>query len=291
MEALVIGGTRNLGPSIVSGLLDLGFRWFFPWGHTHAALPSPVEELFGDRSHANQLLAALGDRTFDVVVDTTLYTGEDARAAVRIFQSRVRRYIVLSTGQVYLVRSGLSRPFQEKDYEGATIPAPPVENAMEYEEWRYGIDKRAAEDALMMAHREHSFPVTVFRLPMVNSERDHFHRIAGYLARLRDGGPILIPEGPHLKLRHVYGGDVVRAVLQLSTADSGYGEAYNLSQDEEVSIEAFLEMLAGIAEDSPACRASAEGTPGTRSPASGLFPFSGGWMSTLDNRRSKQDSG
>jgi nucleoside-diphosphate-sugar epimerase len=276
----------------VSGLLDQGFRvTVFHRGQTRAALPQAAHEVFGDRSHADQLLAALGDRSFDVVVDTTLYTGEDARAAARIFQSRVRRYIVLSTGQVYLVRSGLCRPFQEKDYKGATIPAPSVENALEYEEWRYGIDKRAAEDALMMAHREHSFPVTVFRLPMVNSERDHFHRIAGYLARLRDGGPILIPQGPHLKLRHVYGGDVVRAVLQRSTAKGGYGEAYNLSQDEEVSIEAFLEMLAGIA---------GTGLRVARAPRERLeldrllpdcSPFSGAWMSTLDNRRSKQELG
>jgi len=128
-------------------------------------------------------------------------------------------------------------------------------------------------------------------LPMVNSERDHFHRIAGYLARLRDGGPILIPEGPHLKLRHVYGGDVVRAVLQRSTAKGGYGEAYNLSQDEEVSIEAFLEMLAGVA----GTGLRVERAPRERLELDRLLPdcspFSGAWMSTLDNRRSKQELG
>src|SRR5437899_7298322 len=166
MEALVIGGTRNLGPAIVSSLLDRGFRvTVFHRGQTHAVLPASVEQLYGDRSDPDRLLTALGGRYFDVAVDTTLYTGEDARAAVRIFQSRVGRYIMLSTGQVYLVRSGLSRPYQERDYEGATIPAPSIENAIGHEEWRYGIDKRAAEDALMLAHRECAFPVTVLRLP------------------------------------------------------------------------------------------------------------------------------
>jgi nucleoside-diphosphate-sugar epimerase len=244
MEALVIGGTRNLGPPLVSSLLDGGFEVsVFHRGQTNAVLPSSVEHLYGDRSDPERLLNAIGSRRFDMVVDTALYTGEDAVAAARIFEGRVRRYIMLSTGQVYLVRPGLSRPYREEDYAGATIPMP--EDAIG--DWRYGIDKRAAEDALMLAHRERGFPATVLRLPMVNSERDHFHRIAGYLARLRDGGPILIPEGPHLTLRHVYGGDVVRGIVRLAATDVGVGEAYNLSQDEEVSIEDFLRLLATVA--------------------------------------------
>ena len=38
--------------------------------------------------------------------DTTIYMGEDAHAAARLFESRVRCYIVLSTGQVHQVRPG-----------------------------------------------------------------------------------------------------------------------------------------------------------------------------------------
>lgn len=290
VKALVIGGTRNLGPPLVSSLLERGFQvTVFHRGQTQTPLPSSVEQVYGDRTVAEQLLAALAGKSFDVIVDTTLYTGDDARATARIFQSRVGRYIMLSTGQVYLVRLGLSRPFLEKDYEGPTIPVP--DNAFELEEWRYGIDKRAAEDALMLAHREFGFPITVLRLPMVNSERDHHYRIAGYLARLRDGGPILIPDGSHLRLRHVYGGDVVRAIVDLTATDYGRGEAYNLYRDEEVSIEEFLGLLASMdgAELRIAC------VPRERLHRDNLLPgcspFSGAWMSNLDNRRSKQELG
>ncbi len=254
---------------------------------TRAPLPPSVQEIYGDRSDPDQLRRAVGSGGYEVVVDTTLYTGEDALAAARIFESRARRYIVLSSGQVYLVRSGLSRPYQEKDYAGPTIPAP--ENSLDYDEWLYGINKRAAEDALMLAYHERGFPVTVLRLPMVNSERDHFDRISGYLARLRDGGPILIPEGPHLRLRHVYGGDVVRGIIHLAMTDRGLGEAYNLSQDEEVSIEEFLEMLADLA----GTGVRIVSVPRPRLEAENLIPdcspFSDPWMSNLDNWRSKQE--
>src|SRR5208282_5818905 len=102
MKALVIGGTRNLGPPLVSRLVDRGFRVsVFHRGQTDGPLPSSVEHLYGDRSDPDRLLSAIGSRSFDVVVDTTLYNGEDAHAAARIFESRARRYIMVSTGQVY----------------------------------------------------------------------------------------------------------------------------------------------------------------------------------------------
>jgi nucleoside-diphosphate-sugar epimerase len=290
MKALVIGGTRNLGPSIVSSLLGRGFEvTAFHRGQTNVPLPPEVQKLYGDRSDESRLLAAIGSRSFDVVVDTTLYTGEDARAAGRIFESRVGQYIMLSTGQVYLVRRNLPRPFEEADYAGPTIPAPA--GGEELEEWRYGMHKRAAEDELTLAHQEGKFSVTVLRLPMVNSERDHFHRIEGYLVRLRDGGPILIPDGPHLKVRHVYGADVVRAITEITSARLGFGGAYNLSQDEEISIEEFLKMLAASAGTElrivriPRSRLESEHL----TPA--CSPFSGEWMSALSNRRSKQELG
>ena len=290
MKALVIGGTRNLGPPLVSSLIDRGFEvTVFHRGQTQAPLPPSVERIYGDRSDAAQLEAGVGGRDFDVVIDTTLYNGADAQSAARIFHSRTGRYIMLSTGQVYLVRSGLSRPFQETDYLGPTIPAPA--RAADLEDWRYGIDKRAAEDALLTAHQAHGFPVTVLRLPMVNSERDHHHRLDGYLGRLGDGGPILIPDGPHLTLRHVYGGDVVRAMVSLSESSSGHGQAYNLSQDEELTIDEFLGTLARIA----GAELRTVKVPRQRLEAENLLPacspFSGLWMSNLDNARSKSELG
>jgi nucleoside-diphosphate-sugar epimerase len=290
MEALVIGGTRNLGPPLVSSLVDQGYRvTVFHRGQTQASLPASVRQVYGDRSDEHQLSNACAGRDFDIVIDTTLYTGPDALAAARIFHSKVGRYVMLSTGQAYLVRLGLSRPFLEKDYSGPVMPAP--ENAFDQGDWRYGIDKRAAEDALMRAHQQRGFPVTMLRLPMVNSERDHFHRIEGYLARLGDGGAILVPDGPHLKLRHVYGGDVVRAIVQLAASDTGHGQAYNLSQDEEVTIEELLGVLARIA----GAELRLVKVPRKRLESEALLPacspFSGLWMSNLDNGRSRRELG
>ena len=284
--ALIIGGTRNLGPGIAAALLDAGFFVsVFHRGVTVAdALPANVERLRGDRSDAASLAAAVGSRSFEVVVDTTLYNGPDGESAGRIFTGRTGRYIMLSTGQVYLVRAGLERPFAERGYAGPVVPAP-VHSKFDLDNWSYGVHKRAAEDALTAA----PVPVTILRLPMVNSKRDHFHRIRNYLARLGDGGPILVPEGPHLPLRHVYGKDVVQAVMR--AVEAGIDGAFNAGQDETATIDSFLQQLASLS----GTRANVKRVPARLLWDRGLMPacshFSEPWMSSLDNRLGKEKLG
>jgi len=291
MRCLVIGGTRNLGPSIVRELLERGDQVaVFNRGQTPDDLPAEVERLRGDRCDPRQLKQILGSRNFDLVVDTTLYTAPEAEAVVEVLADRIERYIFLSTGQVYLVRMGLERPYKEDDYPGPVMSAPPSDDA-QYESWLYGVDKRAAEDVFLRAWQESKFPFTSLRLPMVNSERDHYDRIYGYFLRLKDGGPVLVPDEEGLPLRHVYGDDVAGAIAQLSDGDRGKGRAYNLSQDETLSLQEFLQMLAGIM-NAPLRIVR---VPREMLEQQGLWPdcspFSGRWMSSLDNRRSKAELG
>ncbi|MGZ4854756.1 MAG: NAD-dependent epimerase/dehydratase family protein, partial [Candidatus Angelobacter sp.] len=172
MRSLIIGGTRNLGPSIVHALLQRGYEVaVFNRDQTRDDLPEEVERLRGDRTDPEQLKRAVDGREFNLVVDTTLYNGAEAEAAANLFAGRVGRYIFLSTGQVYLVRLGVERPYKEEDYPGPVMAEPPKSNVSEYENWLYGFEKRAAEDVFARAWTEHKFPFTSLRLPMVNSER------------------------------------------------------------------------------------------------------------------------
>lgn len=291
-RVLVIGGTRNLGHDLVLALRGAGCRvTILNRGVTPDELPADVERLRADRSDRAALAAALGAREFDAVVDTTLYTGPDAEAVVELLDGRAGRYLWLSSGQVYLVRPGLERPFREEDYAGDVMPEPPRDGP-DWKDWRYGVDKRAAEDVLAQAWSERLFPVTTFRLPMVSSRRDHFHRLLGYVLRLRDGGPILVPDGTQHALRHVDGDDVVAAIVGVLGVGKGLGGAYNLSQDETVSLADYVALVArivGVAE------ARLVAVSRARLEREGLLPacspFSDRWMSELDNARSRDDLG
>ena len=291
MDILIIGGTRNMGHFLTLALLDAGHTvTVLNRGITRDDLPDSVERLRADRTIPAQLEQALGGRSFDAVVDFVMFDGEQARVAVDLFKERTDHYIFISSGQVYLLLAKENRPFSEDDYEGDLIPEPPL-NTYDHEEWLYGMQKRRAEDTLAHAHAESDFPYTSLRLPMVNSERDPFNRLYAYMLRLRDGGPILVPEAPDYPLRHVYGGDVVRVIVDLLETGAGKGSAFNLSQDETVSLPEFLGLLGEHMDIEP----DILHVPRSLLEANGFLPdcspFSDKWMSELDNTRSKTDLG
>ncbi len=290
MNALVIGGTRNLGPGIVAALREHGYRVsVLHRGQTPAALPADVEELFADRTQAAELRQATRERSFDVVVDTTLYNGREAREAVEIFSGRIGRYIFLSTGQVYLVRVGAQRPFREDAYDGPVMPEPPPADDFNHRNWLYGDGKRAAEDVFRATAG--AFPFTSLRLPMVNSRRDHYARLHNYLARLWDGGPLLLADGPELPVRHVYGDDVVAAILRAIALPAAAGQAYNIGQDDAYSVPTFLALLAAEAGVVPRLVRVPRAELDARGLLPACSPFSDPWMSALDNTSSKRELG
>jgi len=291
MNVLVIGGTRNLGHYLTESLLGHGQRvTLLNRGQTPDDLPAAVERLRADRCDPQQLRRALAGREFDAVIDTTLYRGREAREIVDLLQGRAGRFVFISTGQVYLVREGAPRPAREEDYEGELM-SEPQGSALDREDWRYGIEKREAEDALAEAWKDRRFPVTSLRLPMVASERDHFSRIHGYLLRLRDGGPLLLPEPPWLAVRHVDVRDVVAAIEKLLSSDAGLGRAYNVSPDETLPVDTFLERLASVAGASARFILVERQQLESRGLLPDCSPHSDRWMSELDNARGKRELG
>lgn len=288
---LIIGGTRNMGYYLSKRLAGAGYDLtLLNRGITRDDLPASIHRLHVDRTNHKQMRRALLGKRFDVVIDFVLYNGDETRTIIELFRGNIEHYIVLSSGQVYLVREGLQRPFREEDYEGELMAAP-EEVSYDYEEWRYGVQKREVEDELQAEHSRSGFPFTSLRLPMVNSARDPYNRLYSYYLRLRDGGAILVPDQPNYVLNHVYGLDVVQVIANLIDGDPGQGKAYNIAQDEHISHADFLIALADI------MGAQARMVSAKRSDlvAHGFLPdcapFSERWMSALDNRLSKDELG
>lgn len=290
-RVLIIGGTRNMGYYLSQRLVETGCDLtLLNRGITKDDLPRSIHRLHADRSDHQQMRRALLAKSFDIVVDFVLYRGDEARTVIELLRDQVDHFIFISTGQVYLVREGLPRPFKEDDYEGRLMPAPKA-NSYAYEEWTYGVEKRDAEDQLRAAWSSSQFPATILRLPMVNSARDPYHRLFNYYLRLRDGGAILVPETPNYALNHVYAHDVVDVIMQLIDTGQGKGRAYNIAQDERVSHAEFLNILAEI------MGTEAQSVTASRSDlvVGGFMPdcspFSERWMSDLDNSRSRTELG
>lgn len=291
MNVLIIGGTRNMGHFLALELRQAGHSvTVLNRGITRSDLPEDIAHLKADRTIAAQLEHAIGGRTFDAVVDFVLYDGTEAEVAVDLFHGKVEHYVFISSGQVYLLRADVQRPYTEDDYNGTLINEPP-QNTYDHEEWLYGAQKRRAEDVLARAHHERGFPYTSLRLPMVNGPRDPFNRLYAYLLRLRDGGPVLVPDEPDYALRHVYARDVVSAVRHLLESGAGKGKSFNLSQDETVPLEDLLGRLGKLVGILPEVVRVERRLLEANGFLPDCSPFSDKWMSELDNTRSKTELG
>ncbi|MDE2857873.1 MAG: NAD-dependent epimerase/dehydratase family protein [Chloroflexota bacterium] len=290
-KLLIIGGTRNMGYYLAKQLAESGADLtLLNRGITQDDLPGSIHRLHADRSDSKQMRRALLAKRFDVVVDFVMFRQEEAETVINIFRDDVEHYIVISSGQVYLVREDLERPFHEDDYEGPVIDAP-REHSYAYEEWLYGAQKREVEDHFRREWQRSKFPYTSLRLPMVNSVRDQFHRLYNYFLRLRDDGVLLVPETPNFALNHVYALDVVSAIRRIIKTGEGKGEAFNIAQDEHLSLDEFLSLMASImGVDLHLLRVDR-----AELEANGFLPdcspFSERWMSALDNGRSKEELG
>ncbi|AUX30203.1 MULTISPECIES: NAD-dependent epimerase/dehydratase family protein [Sorangium] len=291
MRVLVLGGTRFMGHFLVYRLLAAGH-------HVTLLNRGATPDRFGDRvarvrcdRAADDLAQALVGREFDAAVDFTAYTAADGRAAARALAGgRVGHYVMISTGSVYLVREGCPRPSRERDYDGPLLPEPEGED--DRAAWAYGMNKRGCEAALAAAFRDDGFPATVLRIPMVNGERDPHRRLERYVARVLDGGPLLVPDGGGHAVRHVYSGDVVRAIVKLLLVPSTFGQAYNLCMDERPTLAELLALVAELL-----------GAPARLAPVDAaalrargidpvaMSPFSDRWMSLLEPAKARAELG
>ncbi|MFN2383121.1 MAG: epimerase, partial [Gemmatimonadota bacterium] len=167
------------------------------------------------------------------------------------------------------------------------VRAAPSPDSWEMREWLYGVEKRECEDRLIEAWSASRFPATRLRLPMINGERDHYARIRGYLLRLSDGAPLLVPEEPGPPLRHLDQVDVVAGVIHLLESGAGTGEAYNLAADEAWPFDDFLARLATVAGVEPVVVRRSRAALAAAGVFPACSPFSNPWMSVLDNSRAR----
>ena len=175
-RALVLGGAGFIGVAACKELMRRGVETIAA-GRKERPYGTFTSYVAFDRSDEEQLRGALARVEPDVVLDLACYQPEEVEAVVRQFKGE--RYVFVSTG-VYPNLDG--RPAREEDF----IPLegdPPA-----------GLDylngKRWCETVLAGTT---DLPWTVVRPPAVFGPADHTLRIAAYMQRIEDGGPLLVP--------------------------------------------------------------------------------------------------
>lgn len=243
MKCLILGGTRFIGRRLATELLASGAQvTLYTRGRATHPFGDRVEQVCGDRRSAADLAAALGGRMFDAAWDFLSYDETDAGLAIAALDGRVGHYIHISTCSVYWCTGDFPCPVPETDFnrldEFAKRPG-----SIEYD---YGYNKRMAERALRTAHHRSGFPFTAIRIPIVGGESDPSLRYASYSLRIADGAPLILPDGGYAPFRHVYVGDVARALAGLAGKPSAIGQAYNLACEEILNLRMIVASIARL---------------------------------------------
>ncbi len=175
-RALVLGGAGFVGVAACKELMRRGVETIAA-GRKDRPYGTFTSYVAFDRTDDDQLKRALEQVEPDVLLDLACYRPGEVSSVSRLFKGA--RYVFVSTG-VYPNLEG--RPAREEDFVPLDGDPPP--------ELDYMNGKRWCETMLA---RESDLPWTVIRPPAVFGPADHTLRIAAYIQRVEDGGPVLVP--------------------------------------------------------------------------------------------------
>jgi nucleoside-diphosphate-sugar epimerase len=152
LTVLFVGGTGTISAACVREAVREGMDVsVLNRGNNSRArtLPDGITELVGDIRDAASVRSALGDRSFDVIVNFLTFSGAEAEEAIALFAGRARQYIHISTAALY------RRP---------NLHSPITESTLRQNDFvKYSRDKIAAEDVFLAAFLDSGFPVTIVR--------------------------------------------------------------------------------------------------------------------------------
>ena len=100
MRVLFIGGTGNISGAVSRMAVERGIELVLLNRGKHAAVPG-ARLLAADYADDAAVEAALGKATFDAVVNWIAFTPDQVERDERLFASRTRQYVFISSASAY----------------------------------------------------------------------------------------------------------------------------------------------------------------------------------------------
>jgi 2'-hydroxyisoflavone reductase len=203
MKLLLLGGPRFLGRAVADAALDRGHELtFFNRGQTNPELYPDVEKLVGDRATDLDLL---GERSWDVVIDTCGYLPDVVRASAEaLAESGV--YCFVSSVSVY---ADQSVPPTEESAVAELGPLP----ADQVTDESYGALKALCEKAVRDVFSDRAL---IVRPGLIVGPHDPTGRFTYWPHRVARGGEILAPGSPEDAVQFIDVRDLAEWIIALA---------------------------------------------------------------------------
>ncbi|WP_380172818.1 SDR family oxidoreductase [Kineococcus sp. DHX-1] len=235
MRVLFIGGTGTIS----SACADLAVRrgidlTVLNRGSGRRSLPEGVETLTADGRDPAAVRDAVGDRTFDVVVDFVAFIPEHVAADVEQFRGRTGQFVFISSASAY------AKPVGHLPITEST----PLRNPF----WQYSRDKIACEELLTREWRENGFPAVLVR-PSHTYDRTMVPLDDGWTAvdRMRRGKPVVVHGDGTSTWVLTHHTDFAQGFVPLLGEPAVTGEAVHITSDEVLTWDGIARRLATAA--------------------------------------------
>ncbi|NLF01744.1 MAG: SDR family oxidoreductase [Anaerolineales bacterium] len=235
MRVLFIGGTGTISSACSRRAAARGIELFLlNRGQTERPIPPEARVLLGDIREPASVRRALGDMTFDAVVDWVAFTPEHVETDLDLFRGRTGQYVFISTASAY------AKPLPGLPITEST----PLRNPF----WAYSRAKIVCEERLTRAYREEGFPVTVVR-PSHTYDRTRLPFFGRYTVvdRMRRGLPVIVHgDGSSLWVL-THHEDFAKGFVGLLGNPHALGEAFHITSDELLTWDDIFRTVARAA--------------------------------------------
>ena len=235
MKALVLGGTYFIGKVLTQKLLEIGNYevTLLNRGTKEREIKSlPLNLIKTDRTDAEGMREALNNKVFDVVFDISGYNEKDVRLAVSELKGKVGQYIFCSS--VAVCR-------QPPDFWPLTEDHSKCTSIKDGE---YGFNKWQAESFLWNEWQKGELNVTVIRPVYVYGPYNYRKRETLIFEKTLKGLPLCICGNGENIVQFGFVEDLAEAMVVMTGNKSAYGEAFNVSGHELITVNTFIHLAA-----------------------------------------------
>jgi nucleoside-diphosphate-sugar epimerase len=235
MRVLFIGGTGIISSACSELAVQRGIElYLLNRGLSRRPAPPEAHRIQGDLRQPQTVHAALGDLSFDAVVNWIAFTPDQVQTDLALFRERTRQYVFISSASAYQKPPGFL-PITEST---------PLHNPF----WEYSRNKAACEAVLVQEAQRSNFPMTIVR-PSHTYDRTLFPFHGGYtlVGRMRAGKPVVVHGDGTSLWTLTHHRDFAVGLVGLLGNPHALGHSFHITSDEWLSWNQIHEIVAQAA--------------------------------------------